>query len=519
MNHRRLLAGVLWAALLAMVFAPAAEARYLNADRTLELKGEIQTRFTFKTQDSRGWATVPSQDPRYWPDAPNLDEGDLIQQRNIAYIEGNYHPAPTTQWDFKLHAVGRFLWDTVYQIGPKPIQAVRDFSPEYKNEIDSLSQDAELWEGYADVSNGPFFIRVGRQKISWGETDVYPILDRIMPIDNTFGGIFEDLDDRRIPLWAVRSTYNLGEMGPLNNFGVEAFWEPGMVDQQFAPQTPWGAVYNIPQPSGPPLQTNPVYPDANLRDSRWGVRLQGVVANNFNFSLDYFQSYPVDPALKSSVDVARVLSGDTRGLQVNKYWIPTRTVGGSFSFFEPHTEAIVRGEAAYTLDEPYFDPAKNFKSLYAFLGGNLAPPESEIPEWDVFRFSLAFDRPFWFRPLNDRSQINWTVEFFNEYYVNYDDNQVLPVPVYPSGDFVELHQWEHTFLTMFYTNYMSGRLEPNVMVVYNPRGAGFWQASLKYRWDPFIFKVQYDDVFGDKDLVPGILFDWDQVAFSITYNF
>jgi hypothetical protein len=519
MNNRRLRAGVLWAALLGIVFAPAAQARYLNEDQTFEIKGKIESKFTFKTQDSRGWATVPSQDPRYWPNAPDLEAGDLIQQRNISYIEGNFHPKQTTQWDFKLHATGRFLWDTVYQIGPGKIQDVRDFNSDYKEQIDDISQDAQLWEGYADLSNGPFFIRVGRQKISWGETDVYPILDRIMPIDNTFGGIFEDLDDRKIPIWAVRSTYNLGEIGLFNNFGLEAFWEPAFFDQQFAPQTPWGSVYNIPQPSGPPQQLMPEDPGDSLKYSRWGARIQGVLADNFNFSLAYFQSYPVDPALKSNVNVSQVLSGDTRGLIVEKHWIPTRTAGGSFSFFEPHTEAIVRGELAYTFDEPYFIPSKNFRTLYAFLGGNLTPPESEIPEWDVLRFSLAFDRPFWFRPLNKRSQINWTVEVFNEYYVDYDSNEVLPVPVYPSGDFVELHEWEHTILTMLYTTYMSGRLEPNVLVAYNPRGAGFWQASVKYRWDPFIFKVQYNDVFGDKDITPGILYDWDQIAFSITYTF
>jgi hypothetical protein len=514
----------LWSAVIGLVLlgtavGPEAEARYLDANRTFELKGKVQTKFTFKTQDSKGWATVPSQDPRFWPDAPNLNAWDLIQQRNIAYIEADYHPKPFWDWDAKLHATGRFLYDTIYNYGSDEIQAVREFNPEYKEDIDDITRDADLWEFYVDGANGPFFLRLGRQKISWGETDVFPLLDRIMPIDNTYGGIFEDLDDRRIPLWALRGTYNFGETGLFNDLGIEGFWEPSMLDPQFAPQTPFGAVYNIPQPSGPPLQLNPEDPADDIENSRWGLRLQGVLANNVNLALAYFRSYPIDPALKSSVNVAQVLAGDTRGLMVEKSWIPTDTVGGSFSFFESHTAAVFRGEVAYTIDEPYFDPSKNFRTLLALSGGDLNPPESEIPEWDVLRFSLAFDRPFWFRAINSRSMINWTVEVFNEYFLEYEDNHVLPVPVYPGGEFVELHEWEHTLLTYLSTNYMSGRLEPNALVAYNPRGAGFWQASLQYRWDPFIYKVQYNDVFGDKDKVPGILFDSDQIALSITLTF
>lgn len=519
MKNQAVVAGVFALVLLGTTFCPWVEARSLNEDGTFEIKGKIQSKCTFKTQSSRGWATVPSQDPRYWPDAPELDAWEMIQQRNIAYIEADYDFKRHSGLDMKLHATGRFLYDGIYEYGPKQIQAVRNFSPTYRSEIDDITRDADLWEGYVDVTDGPVFLRLGRQKISWGETDINPILDRIMPIDNTYGGIFEDLDDRRIPIWAARATYNFGPTGLMDDLGVEAFWEPSMVDQQFAPQTPWGAVYNFPQASGPPMQLMPFKPQDDLRNSRWGMRMQGIFGNNLNLALAYFQSYPVDPALKSNVDVARVFGGDTRGLEVEKYWIPTETVGGSFSFFESVTEAVIRGEVAYTFNEPYFDPAKNFRTLGAFLAGNLTPPESEIPEWDVLRFSLAFDRPFWFRAINDKSMINWTVEVSNEYYPEYDRNHVLPAPVYPSGNFAELHEWEHTIMTMVYTSYMSGRLEPNVLVVYNPRGAGFWQPSLQYRWDPFIFKVQYDDVFGDEDIAPGLLYDSDQISGSITVTF
>jgi len=55
-----------------------------------------------------------------------------------------------------------------------------------------------LFQAFADVELGDFFLRVGRQNLVWGETDVFRLLDNINPVDNSFGGFFIDLDERLI---------------------------------------------------------------------------------------------------------------------------------------------------------------------------------------------------------------------------------------------------------------------------------------------------------------------------------
>ena len=44
------------------------------------------------------------------------------------------------------------------------------------------------------------FIRVGRQILAWGETDVFRLLDNINPLDDSFGGFFIALDHRVFPV-------------------------------------------------------------------------------------------------------------------------------------------------------------------------------------------------------------------------------------------------------------------------------------------------------------------------------
>src|SRR4029434_11014393 len=71
-------------------------------------------------------------------------------------------------------------------------------------------------ELYFDYTHGPFFIRVGKQAISWGESDTIAILDVSNPFDLTLGapGFFQDVEEARIPLWTIRSTYKLIDGAP-----------------------------------------------------------------------------------------------------------------------------------------------------------------------------------------------------------------------------------------------------------------------------------------------------------------
>ena len=61
--------------LIFSLFAQAANAVTIDDKRTLELTAKLQTRVSFRLQDSQGYT------------APKLSVGDLVQWRNIAYLE------------------------------------------------------------------------------------------------------------------------------------------------------------------------------------------------------------------------------------------------------------------------------------------------------------------------------------------------------------------------------------------------------------------------------------------------
>jgi len=170
------------------VFAGASDAFYLDKDRTFNLSGKLQTRASFRTADSEGFTFAQA------------DTGDLVQHRNLLYIEA-HHDLRKISWpgDFrvKYHLRARFMFEGLYDYGPSQFKDLPDDN--WVKSIDNFRQDVDLWEGYADISQGPLFFRLGKQNLSWGETDVFRLLDNINPLDNTFGGPFEDLDDRRIP--------------------------------------------------------------------------------------------------------------------------------------------------------------------------------------------------------------------------------------------------------------------------------------------------------------------------------
>ena len=89
------------------------------------------------------------------------------------------------------------------------------------------------WEAVLDLRpHDQLKIRIGRQFISWGETDGVRLIDLINPQDLTFSppaapNLF-NLDETRIPSWGLRLLYTVR---PVSNTIFEFFALPGFWDQ------------------------------------------------------------------------------------------------------------------------------------------------------------------------------------------------------------------------------------------------------------------------------------------------
>jgi len=521
------------------VLAGGAGAVYIDAEKTLKLTGKAQTRASIRLQDSEGF-TFPR----------NVHVGNLVQWRNLALIEIDHdlreltydldvlHPLKALKIRSKYHIVGRFMYEAVYNVGP---QAFRDVREVDKENIDNFKQSYDLWECYMDLSRGPVFFRFGRQNLSWGETDVFRLLDSINPLDNTFGGPFEDLDDRRIPLWMLRGSLNFGNLGPIKSLTLDAFWVPGNWDASVAPWAPKGTAYSAPLSEDLARFLHFEYPAKVMDSSRWGFRLQGM-AGSMNLAVAHYRTYLDLPALRAVIEpgIPLLTSLDQMAFEVSYH--PVHITGGSLNYWEPRTNTVIRGEVAWFWNEPVFIPEENISVLYGptlplpdpvldlaavlfgidirDLGLNglpLNPESGTIPEKNILRFMIGLDRQMWIRSLNKTNMFFVSLQYFGQWVPDYDDRMKQPLQLHPNPvDFAGLRELESTFTFLMSTMYRKGTLNPQIALAYDVRGAWLIQPSLNYIREPFRFMMQYSAIEGQFTSF-GAFRDRDQITFILTY--
>jgi hypothetical protein len=280
-------------------------------------------------------------------------------------------------------------------------------------------------ELYVSLAKGPASLRIGRQSISWGESDTIAILDQSNPFDLRRGapGIFQDIDEARIPLWTVRGQLNLFEQwGPFSSVFLDSYFVPGSIDSTVArtplpgglsPYSPpesdpqsvvgdlippsfepalsllFGCGYKNPNPSLPcsvgqggdgllVVQYDRL-PSRSMANSRGGLRIEGLINRNYTGSLWWYRTMAQTPVprfgeLDMSNSTARVFNDSIEQTGIPDLGNPARqysqlivetshrpvdVFGASLSFYNQLVNGIVRLNAQYHVQEPAFIPSKN----------------------------------------------------------------------------------------------------------------------------------------------------------------
>ena len=538
-----------------------AQAFFFDTNNTVQLRGKLSTQFAIRVQDSEMWTR------------PDTEVGDLVQHRNMLLLELDHdlrnlidevHMFKPFKWaglDVKYHLVGRFVYDGVYDYGPSAFQDVKD---EEKGLIENFQLSSDLWEAYLDLSRGPVFFRLGRQNLSWGETDAFKILDWINPVDNTFGAFFESLEDRRIPLWMLRGSVELGTHGPFTSISLEGFWVPGFLDNTMAPMwrpylfmAPDATPYAVPQPEVPFPSTKDV-PNKSMASSRWGARITGILFDNLGFSLAHFHTFTDEPMLRMIAP-----EGDFGSLALEMSHHQIKLTGASINYYEPHIDLIVRSEVAMSWNEPIFTIEDNmalsdsytpeigggpfgfgidFEGIFSGLGlpwpgwpdgmlsGDLTG--GTIPKRDILRWMIGLDKFFWIRPLNRNSTFLFSTQWFCQYILDWDESIAYPIAIGPkdlpddpleelalSFNFSNRKEMESNFTLIMSTMYWHGKIVPEMATIYDARGSWYVQPSVTLALGPWRFTAMYNAAFGKMaNLGVGLFRDRDQVALRVTYQ-
>ncbi len=160
------------------------------------------------------------------------DEYDTEPGPNAAlaniYLEADYSPSDNVA----LYGALMLSADLIYPVK----EATDDTSWKARNFDDSRSSlflDDEWWqilkEAHLTYTPGDWTIRVGKQRVSWGEMEVFGVNDLINPIDQTRGLSDIELETLFIPIPLVRAQYDSSaELGPLSGLGVQLVYNPNI---------------------------------------------------------------------------------------------------------------------------------------------------------------------------------------------------------------------------------------------------------------------------------------------------
>jgi hypothetical protein len=235
---------------------------------------------------------------------------------------------------WSLHALARVRADREDLIEPgRPSQQERsDFNRRW---FVGDSVDVELRELYLDGRIGASFIRLGKQQVVWGQADGLRVLDVVNPFSfREF--VWPDPQDRRIPLWTVKSEI------PIGNATLQLLWIPDptydeipVSDAAFAITTP----LLIPQSRVPVPVAETRRASGVFESSDAGARLATFIGG-WDLTLNYLYHYYDDPV--PFIEFTRA------GPQVVPSYERSRLVGMTFS--NAFGSTTVRGEIGHSTD-------------------------------------------------------------------------------------------------------------------------------------------------------------------------
>jgi hypothetical protein len=551
-----------WVVAVLAVLAPAtAGALYLDDARTIQLTGRVSSQASWRTASPKAFTE------------PAVPAGNLVQSRHLldvemyhdvqAWLDTMYHlriPLDALGYRFRVKPV----YDGVTDYGPHRLRPESNRSDQSLQNLDhkKLQHNALFWNAYVDLAKGPLSLRIGRQDLSWGETDGFRLVDMIEPLDNRFGfPLVEDLDDRRIPLWMLRATLELTflDRGPFSNTLFEGYFVPGSIDNQISPPMEQASPFGINQPRpeviGGHLDVN--VPRKNMENSRGGGRVVSTLFNRVTLSAVHyytFNDFPegrirIEPTAfnlgnffcdPTAVDFPLHIAACTARFFLEVNYSPIQISGVTMTTAVPYDpQSILRMEGAMFWGERVEEASD--LSVNTLLNLFLAAQTSGQPQTtshrnsNVVRWNIGIDRPVWLRPLNRTNTFYLSAQYFHTHILDANDRQVFPLidpqksnlgkgTEFLPGVFIprivldKRHQDEIFFTLGGFTFYRNGTIQPFPIFAYDPRGVWALVPGGNYFWGTnWVFTLKYARILGKWHQL-GYFKDRDVFLARVQYN-
>jgi hypothetical protein len=392
--------------------------------------------------------------------------------------------------------------------------------PEFNDQLDFIR---ELYvEGSIPTGEmSELFLRVGKQQVVWGRTDLFRVLDIINPVDYSRQNIYDELEDIRIPQWIASAEYRWGATSIFEDLNVQLVWnfdefrpsdlgqggtpysildagsfframnncwENGCTVSNFAPLPP--QVGDTPSLVAADFGPGVIgIRDVNLPDGhdQGGIKLEGVY-NSVGFSLNYYHFYQQLPVLRGDIESMNAFTGEVADwdylIAFDIDFPEVDLYGGSLDFYVDPIKTVFRVEATYTTGEEF---------------ANTLEPDL-FSDSDMFRWVVGIDRNTFIPFLNKTRAFLISGQVFGEHMLDHELERG------PLGN-IGIPNWEDNFTYTLLIKgwYKSDTISPQIITAWDHQAkAGTFAPSVDWlisdNWR-LIFgaNIKFGDDMGDQN--------------------
>ena len=368
--------------------------------------------------------------------------------------------------------------------------------PDFNDRLDFI-REAYVTKTFNMDEGKSTFLKLGKQQVVWGRTDLFRVLDVINPVDYSRNNIYDELQDIRIPMWIAQAEYrmggnetmqdrnvsvvwnfdrfrpnNLGQGGTPNSIldagnlfrSLANCWDNGCTVGNFGVAGPMGGLSTNFGPGQ--IGINKVdLPNWSLDNTQLGLKFEGVTKEGLSFSLNALTYRSQLPSLRGMrtqgsdnpfIGAPVNLAGNNltppwpNTAPMNGSYIPLfevvypriNLVGGSMDFQIESLGGAMRLEGAYTSGEEF---------------ANTLKPEMYSKN-NVWRSVIGFDRPTFVPFISTERTVLFSGQLF---YQHIFDHQKEARPWGMSG----MPDWENNVIgTLLMKAFlMQDRLSPEVI--------------------------------------------------------
>jgi uncharacterized protein DUF1302 len=261
--------------------------------------------------------------------------------------------------------------------------------PEFNDRLDFV-REAYVKNAIPLSDGKELFLKLGKQQVVWGRTDLFRVLDVVNPVDYSRNNIYDELQDIRIPMWIAQAEYRMGASESMQDRNLQIVWNfdkfrPNNLGQCGTPnvildagcffrgmKNLWdngGTVANFAN-VGPDtlLATNfgphqiglaKVHlPEWSLENTQIGGKFEGVTEGGLSFSLNALHYRSQLPSLHGGKRAFNSFTGEFKEswpylISFDMYYPRVNLLGGSMDFESETLGAAFRLEGAMTWGEEF----------------------------------------------------------------------------------------------------------------------------------------------------------------------